>query len=83
MARGWESKSVEAQQAEAADQQRVSKSRLTSEQAAHVRQLEGVRLARKHVLDQLEGARDPRRHEMLTSALTELDKQIRALEEEK
>jgi hypothetical protein len=82
MARGWESKSVEAQQADAANQQKISKPQMTSEQAARVRRLEGVRLSRKHILQQLEATHNQRHREMLTSALTELDKQIRSLEEE-
>jgi len=81
MARGWESKSVEAQQAEAADDKNEPKQRLTAEQAARVRQLEGVQLSRKRVLQQLETTRDPRRREMLTAALAELDKQIHYLDE--
>jgi len=81
MARGWESKSVEAQQAEAADSKNEPKQRLTAEQAARVRQMEGVRLSRRRVLQQLETTRDPRRREMLTAALAELDKHILRLDE--
>jgi hypothetical protein len=81
MARGWESKSVEAQQAEAADSKNEPRQRLTAEQAARVRQLEGVRLSRKRILQQLETARDPRRRKMLTLALAELDEQILRLDE--
>lgn len=76
MARGWESKSVEAQQAEAADKRKESRTRLTAEQAAQVRRREGLQLSRKRVLQQLEAAGDPRRREMLTAALAELDKQM-------
>jgi len=76
MARGWESKSVEAQQAEAAENKKEPKHRLTAEQAVRVRQREGLQLSRKRVLQQLETAHDPRRREMLTAALAELDEQI-------
>lgn len=82
MARGWESKSVEAQQAEAADNKKESRARLTAEQAVKVRQREGLQLSRKRVLQQLAAAADPRRHDMLTAALAELDKQIHMLEPE-
>ncbi len=81
MARGWESKSVEAQQADAADSMNEPKQRLTAEQAARLRQLEGVRLSRKRVLQQLETTRDPRLREMLAAALAELDKKILRLGE--
>jgi hypothetical protein len=80
MARGWESKSVEAQQADAADSNEP-KQRLTAEQAARLRQLEGVQLSRKRVLQQLETTRDPRLREMLAAALAELDKKILRLGE--
>jgi DNA-binding ferritin-like protein len=80
MARGWESKSVEAQQAEAADNETKPMPRLTPDQAARVRQLEGVRLSRKRILQQLEAAHDARHRDMLTAALAELDKQLHLLE---
>jgi DNA-binding ferritin-like protein len=82
MARGWESKSVEAQQAEAADNKKESRTRLTAEQAAQIRRREGLQLSRRRVLQQLEAAADPRRRDMLTAALAELDKQIHILESE-
>jgi DNA-binding ferritin-like protein len=81
MARGWESKSVEAQQAEAADHQNQLKPRLTADEAARVRQLEGVRLSRKRIVQQLEAAQDARHRDMLTAALAELDKQLHILEQ--
>jgi hypothetical protein len=78
MARGWESKSVEAQQADAADRKSPGKI-LTSEQASRLRQLEGLRLSRQHALRQLEAARDPRRRSMLEQSLAELDRRMLAL----
>jgi len=80
MARGWESKSVEAQQAEAGETIREPKTRLTSEQAARQRTLDGVRLTRKSVLRRLNSASDPRHRQMLQDALSELDRRIQALE---
>ncbi len=80
MARGWESKSVESQQAEAADNKKESRTRLTAEQAARVRGREGLQLSRKRILQQLEAAVDPRRRDMLTAALVDLDKQIQILD---
>ena len=78
MARGWESKSVEAQQADAADRKSPGKI-LTFEQASRLRQLEGLRLSRQHTLRQLDAARDPRRRSMLEQSLAELDRRMLAL----
>src|SRR5467141_1407179 len=80
MARGWESKSGEAQQAEAGETIREPKTRLTSEQAARQRTLDGVRLTRKSVLRRLDSASDPRHRQMLQDALSELDSSIQAPE---
>jgi hypothetical protein len=73
MARGWESKSVEAQQAEAEDHSANSHQRLSPEQAAVARKKESVRLARQRVLDQLEKIQDPRHRKQLENALAELE----------
>ncbi len=71
MARGWESKSVEAQQAEASEEKRSSKSRISPEQAALKRKVDGLLLSRHHVLQQLTAAHDPRHRQMLDAALAE------------
>jgi hypothetical protein len=80
MARGWESKSVEAQQAEAAERKKTPKKRLSSDQVARLRQVEGLRLSRQRVLHQMEAAQDLRLRGMLEQALAELDRQIHTLE---
>jgi hypothetical protein len=80
MARGWESKSVEAQQAEAAETTRAPRKHLTAEQAARQRELAGVLLSRKSVLRQLDAASDPRHRQMLQGALAELDRKLQTLE---
>jgi hypothetical protein len=49
---------------------------LTPEQAASQRQKQGLMLARKRTLQQLEKAQNPRHREMLTSALADLDTQL-------
>ena len=73
MARGWESKAVEQQQAEAL--RPGSRGPLLSpQQAARSRQLEGLQLSRKRVLNQLATARDPRHRKMLEEAVAELDR---------
>jgi hypothetical protein len=76
MARGWESKSVEEQQAEAATRTIPASKRLSPQEAARARQLEGLRLSRQRVLQQLQNAHDPRLRQMLEHALADLDRQI-------
>ena len=76
MARGWESKSVEAQQAEASEQKQSPRSRLTPEQAARQRQVEGLHLSKQRVLQQLARASDARHRQMLERALADLDRKI-------
>ena len=78
MARGWESKSVEEQQAEAAVPVNT-KPRLTPAQIAVQRRRQGLLLSRQHVLRQLEVARSPRHREQLQTALDDLDAQLAQL----
>jgi hypothetical protein len=80
MARGWESKSVEDQQAEAARNKPAPKTQLTPAQVVCERELQGLRLSRARVLHQLDAARDPRHRKMLEDALAELDRRIQALQ---
>lgn len=81
MARGWESKSVEAQQAEAGDKSSVPRKKLSLEDAARARDRETIRLSRKRVAQQLESARNPRLQKQLQDALIDLDKKLEALGE--
>ncbi len=78
MARGWESKSVEEQQA-AASTQVESKQRLTPEQAARKKAREVIELSRRRVLQQLQSVQHPRHRQMLESALSDLDKRLARL----
>lgn len=78
MARGWESKSVEEQQA-AASTQVESKQRLTPEQAARKKAREAIELSRRRVLQQLQSVQNPRHRQMLESALSDLDKRLARL----
>jgi hypothetical protein len=80
MARGWESKSVEAQQADAAETARISRPRLSAEEASMIRERENLRLARLTVVRQIEAATNPRHRELLQSALADLDEKVRHLE---
>jgi hypothetical protein len=79
MARGWESKSIEAQQEEAAGSKRPIEKPLTPEQRAKRREIEGLQLARKSVEQQIALATNPRHVRMLEESLAELDRQIAAL----
>jgi len=79
MARGWESKSVEAQQAEAAESRPPERPPLTPEQKLKLHKKEGLLLDRKRVVKQLESATRPEYRAMLQDALAELDRRITGL----
>jgi hypothetical protein len=78
MARGWESKSVEEQQAAAATQSEL-KQRLTPQQVALKQQQETLDLSRRHILRQLQSVQSSRHRQMLESALSELDARVARL----
>lgn len=73
MARGWESKSIEAQQADAAEKSAKPKVKLTPEAAARARDREGLRLARQRIVHELESAQNPRHRKLLENTLSDLD----------
>lgn len=79
MARGWESKSVEAQQ-EARDRNSPAKPRLSATEVAKMKQREGLLLSRRRVLQQLRAAHNPHHKETLQAALADLDAKIAALD---
>jgi hypothetical protein len=79
MARGWESKSIEDQQAQAAEKSTASLPRMTPEQAARRRAIEGLLLSRQRVLQQLERVTDIRARTMLDQALAELNEKLARL----
>ncbi|MEO6120243.1 MAG: hypothetical protein ABIP12_06080 [Terriglobales bacterium] len=83
MARGFDSKSVEEQQAAFAaksaaksPEDRPRRAPFTSEEAAKNREREVLVLSRKQVAAQLGETTSPRRREMLEQALAELDKKL-------
>lgn len=78
MARGWESKSVESQQADA-EETKAPHKRLTPDEVQRQHQREGLVLSRKRITDQLEIAQNPRLKQMLEAALADLDAKIAAL----
>jgi hypothetical protein len=81
MARGWESKSVEAQQDEAAAVSTPRKPRLTREAADLVREKENLRLALLGVQRQLEHTSGQRHRSMLERAADDLEAKLKAVEE--
>lgn len=78
MARGWESKSIEAQQEEAAQTKISAKPLLTREEADGARELANLRLTLKRVAEQLAMAANPRYRAMLDLARIDLERQIEA-----
>jgi hypothetical protein len=76
MARGWESKSVEEQQAEATTRRESPGRKISPEEAVRITQIAGLRLSRQRVLQQLQTAHDSRLRQMLEHALADLDRQI-------
>ena len=80
MARGWESKSVEAQ----IDMAEVSRGAAAAKQLNHetlqaIRKRESLLMSRTRVVRELENAQNPRYKAVLTKALTELDAQLSAV----
>lgn len=75
MARGWESKSVEQQQDEAASKKEHGEL-LTPEQIRERQRREGLELSRHRILQQLQVACNPRHRQMLEAALAELEKKL-------
>lgn len=81
MARGWESKSVEAQQEEAKDRKSPAKPRLSAAEISKVKEKEGLLLSRQRILQQLSAAHNSRHQQVLQAALVDLDAKIAALED--
>jgi hypothetical protein len=76
MARGWESKSVEAQQAEASEKLAKPRPPMSADEAARWREKESLRLSRQRVLQQLEASTNPRHRKLLQDALADLDDKL-------
>ena len=77
MARGWESKSVEAQQDEASAGRSPEKPRLTREAAARLREEENLRLSLKSVIQQLDRSRNPHHRALLEQARADLKRKLK------
>lgn len=76
MARGWESKSVEAQQAEASEKSAKPRPAMSADEAARWREKESLRLSRQRVLQQLEASTNPRHRKLLQDSLADLDEKL-------
>ncbi len=79
MARGWESKSIEAQ-IDMAEPRRpfAAQMKIAPEALDAVRRHEGLLLSRTRVVRELENAQNPRYKAVLTKALADLDAQLSA-----
>jgi len=76
MARGWESKSVEQQQKEMAEQRKPARAQTSPDEQQNNRKREGLLLSRRRLTRQLEAADNPRHRQMLEQAIAELDRQL-------
>jgi hypothetical protein len=84
MARGWESKAVEAQieTAERRNGEQIQDS-LTPDEVEILRKKEGLLLSRSRVQRDLEASRNPRYQTILREALRHLDRELAELAEPK
>lgn len=80
MARGWESKAVEAQLDEAdAKPGPQAAEHMSPAQVEQLRKKEGLLLSRSRVLHDLDHAKNERYRQMLSEALAHLDRQLAEL----
>lgn len=70
---------MEAQQAEAAEAATAPKPRLTRQEAARLREREGLHLSRQRILEQLNSNPNPRHAEMLAAALHDVEAKLALL----
>ncbi len=81
MARGWDSKSVEAQLEAAAKEQGLPENgkKRTPAQLQNIRERRNLELARAKVVGQINASQNPRYTEMLNRALSDLDRRLATL----
>jgi hypothetical protein len=80
MARGWESKSVEAQIDMAESRTAVARAKVLSDQSLDLlRKKESILMSRTRVVRDLENAQNPRYRAVLSKALADLDAQLSTL----
>ena len=76
MARGWESKAVEAQVEAASEEPAEPKAQLSTAELDTQRRRANLLLGRAQVLQQLEASTNPRHRQMLLAALADLDARL-------
>jgi len=81
MARGWESKSVEQQQADRADEHKSARPPVSREQQERNRKYGGLLLSRSRLTQQLEAAANPRHRQMIEQSIAALNAQLAIMEE--
>jgi hypothetical protein len=79
MARGFESKDVEYQQAEAAERRRPGRRALTAAERDHASRRQTIELAVARARAELSGASSPHHRRMLEAAIADLDAQLSEL----
>ena len=80
MARGWESKSVEEQQAELLEKKQTAEIPRNPEQIEKQRLIEGLRMSRTRLLTRLQTAQNPGHRQMLERALADINAQLSRLD---
>ncbi len=80
MARGWESKSVEAQMELREAAARQVRREPTAEQVESKSRREGIELSRTRIANEIAAATHPRRIEQLQLAMAHLDRQLADLD---
>ncbi len=80
MARGWESKSVEAQQQDAGAATRKVRAPVSPAERASIQRRRTLQLARARTVADLERSTSPAHRTMLERALRAIDEQLRQIE---
>lgn len=76
MARGWESKSVEAQMESAREEPAAGVQQLSSDDKAAARERQNLLLSRAYITQQIESSTNDRYTDSLRKALEELDRKL-------
>ncbi len=80
MARGWESKSVEEQQAESASERTPKPPAQTPEQKVRQNKRKELLLIQVHICDQLRRAHNPNHRKVLECALADLEAKLAVMD---
>lgn len=80
MARGWESKSVEAQMEEVKEGQKGTTHQLSDGEKKDRHERDSLKLSRAYVVHQIEVSTNERYTESLRNALSEIDQKLASLE---